>query len=1018
MIQILYRLLILAVCSHCSTVSCFSQLKSGEFFRLSVETGLSSNRVLDVIQDKEGFYWIATEDGLNRFDGSGIKIFRNIKSDTTSLSHNLCSYLLEGDDEDIWVATYQGISRYSKKTASFRRYTLNHPAVNSDVLNRISGMVKDRQGNIWITSLGLWKLNPRNNEFTAYSFEQEGTLFNAGLIHAGDLYLDEANNGLWFLTNGGLAFFDFTTERFFHKMNNPGKWLVFDHDDPETHFVADDDGNKFFYSERDSRLFRFRNNNDKYLSKKVTFYNKEMRLSACDDGQVVFRFELSPSVFYKWETGVKDTMPELRFTGASLYSSVINRVYTDRSDNKWLATPEGCYVVRCKCDLVKRYFPDDKKNRFPYVIWSVAQAKDNSLWLGTTTGLYRYETTTQNILAVRKDVFNRPIRSLYNAGDSVLWIGDDEGLLYLFDQKKNVIVNRLKMPSTAFFITPDRNKHFWIGTWYKGLFELNEKGKLLRSYSANDGLPYDGLLGSLYDGADELWIGLNGGKGFSKININTKKFESHVLKPGKDVAVVSNTINAIIKADADHLWLGTYGGGLYYYDLTTGSAVNYRQSDGLSGDYLNTLAFDKAGNLWISTSNGIDIIEAGTKKIINVVRHMFFEDNGYINNFLAAKNGTFYYTANNTVINIDPAMYPSLNCEAKLLIAGVKIGKKEVPGINDSSSVNLSYKNSFFSVEYSVQKISPLINTQYAHKLEGLDADWNYTGDRGYVNYTNLSPGKYTLLLNATNEYGKWSDNPLSFSIVVAPPFWKTWWFLIGSSLLVLSLTVFLVQYRIRMIRKNEQERLRLIVATQEMEQKNIGGELHDHLGVRLSALKYFMASLKKYISADDGAAKEAYLKTMTAIDESIDDIRYLLINLSPKTLNEYGYLVAVEELVNKLIGLHVVNIRLKQQGMEKRLSHEEEAGLYRVTQELINNTLKHAQASSIFVDIQKNDRQVRLSYSDDGKGFDIRKKSPGYGIENINTRVALLKGRIEWLAVTGKGMNVVITIPISHTRV
>lgn len=1019
MIRRLYQLLALVVCSYYTTTPCFSQLKSREFFRLSVESGLSSNRVSDIFQDKEGFYWIATEDGLNRFDGSSFRIFRHIRSDTTSISHNLCNFIQESDDGDIWVATNAGVSRYSKKTGSFKRYTLRHPAVNNDLLNRISGLVKDKQGNLWITSFGLWKLDPRNDQLKLYSLKQEGSLFNyADLIHTGDLYFDELNNGLWFLTRAGMVFFDLATERFFHKMHNPGKWLIFEYDDPGNHFIADDDGNKYFYSERESRLFTFRNNNDKYLSKVVTFDNKELRLSASEGGDVVFRFESSPSVLFNWETQLKDTLPESPFTGTSFYSSVVNHLYTDVYDNKWIGTAEGCYVARCRCNLVKRFFLENKKNRFPYVIWSIAQAKDNSLWLGTTAGLYQYETVDQNPLPVTEELSNKTIRSLYNAGDSMLWVGDKEGRLYLLDTRKNAIVNRSDLPSQVFFITGDKNRRFWIGTWNTGLFEANEKGKILRRYTTVDGLAYNGLLCSWYDGTDELWIGLNGGKGFSKLNINTGKIENYSVKLGNNDAIVSNTINAIIKEDPTHLWLGTYGGGIYYYDLTTGSSVNYRQSDGLSGDFINTLTFDKAGNLWISTSNGIDLIEAGTKKIISVVRNMFFDDNGYINNFSGARNGTFYYTANNTVINIDPVMYSTVNSEVRLLISGLKVGKREVTGLSNNSQLNLSYKNSSLSIEYSVQKISPLITNQYAHKLEGVDEDWNYSGNRGYINYTSLPTGKYTLLLNATNEYGKWNEKPISFSIVVDPPFWKTWWFLSGSALFILALTFFLVQYRIRMIRKNEQERLKLIVATQEMEQKNIGGELHDHLGVRLSALKYFMASLKKYICAEEGAAKEAYMKTMTAIDESIDDIRYLLVNLSPKTLNEYGYLVAVEELVNKLTRLHVVNIDLKQQGMESRLPHEEEAGLYRITQELINNTLKHAQANNISVDIQKNEKHIRLSYSDNGKGFDTKKKSSGYGIENINTRVALLNGKIEWAAMAEKGMRVVIIIPATHTRV
>ena len=217
-------------------------------------------------------------------------------------------------------------------------------------------------------------------------------------------------------------------------------------------------------------------------------------------------------------------------------------------------------------------------------------------------------------------------------------------------------------------------------------------------------------------------------------------------------------------------------------------------------------------------------------------------------------------------------------------------------------------------------------------------------------------------------------------------------------------------------IKKNQKRQLALVVDTQEKEKKSISAQLHDDLGVRLSALKYFVTSLKQYLQPGNTKAEEIYSKTISSIDESVEDIRYLLINLSPKTLNEYGYLMAVEDLVNKLQRLHIINVELHQKGLEQRLTPEMESGLYRITQELINNTLKHAQAQTIRLSIQKNDEIINLTYTDDGKGFDTVENSKGYGLENIHTRVALLNGKIEWLHSKNKVIGASINIPCTHT--
>ena len=210
---------------------------------------------------------------------------------------------------------------------------------------------------------------------------------------------------------------------------------------------------------------------------------------------------------------------------------------------------------------------------------------------------------------------------------------------------------------------------------------------------------------------------------------------------------------------------------------------------------------------------------------------------------------------------------------------------------------------------------------------------------------------------------------------------------------MIIATVVYILKNRVKQFRKRQKEQLRLVVATQEQEKKSISAELHDDLGVRLSALKYFVTALKDHLKPGNPLAEETYNKTLNVIDESVEDIRYLLVYLSPKTLNEYGYLIAVEDLVNKLRKLHVIDIDLKQNGIEKRMPAEMEAGLYRITQELINNTLKHALATSIHLNIERANGIVRLQYADNGKGFDPTLARRGVW----NAEYTYESGTVEW---------------------
>jgi signal transduction histidine kinase/streptogramin lyase len=988
-----------------------AQSASPRFEHLSVKSGLSSNRVLNIIQDKEGFYWIATTDGLNRFDGSSFKIFRYKRNDSTSIANNSCNTLLEGDDGDIWVATMQGVCRYQKKEGVFKNYFFHLPAVNDNILNAVYGLTKDDKGNVWACSYGLWKINTANDSVKGFVYNKNDAASLSDLSNVFNVSFDKVNNGLWMHTDLAINFFDIKTEKFYHHRYNPHQWPVFKLKDKKP-FFAVANNSLWLYDRVSKSLQNFKNSTSVYSSVPLSFPHTISNFSLDGDENPVFSFELVPAIIYNRQKPKTKILPQPGISYGINFSGIAHRIYKDRNKNKWLCTTEGLYVIKYDANLLQVFQPGNDKSVFSNNVYSFVKEK-NALWLERGHGLYKYQAARQKLIPVA-GYENKSLRVLYNAGDSLLWLSAKNEIL-LFNLSNNKVASKIAVTGNPYFVIADKQKHAWVGTWDKGLYELDERGKIINHYTDTNGLAYNYLICGRYDGGNELWLGMNGGRGFVKFDLQTKKFESFIITSEKKPGTEFNSITAIIKDKPGNLWLGTYGGGIYYFDRELNKFQNYQRSDGLSGDYINTLAFDNIGNLWISTVNGIDIMDVQTKNIRHVNEPMQQVNNDHISNLAIGEDGTFYYTAGNKIIAVNPRQYTTAAAEAAILISSFKVLDKEKSFLIADLPITLSYLQNFFSLEFSALRVSPEIPTQYKYKLEGFNNDWIYSSIRGFANFTNVPPGNYTLLLNATNETGKWNDKPLAISFIIKPPFWKTWWFRLLSTVLIGCIVLWVVKNRVRQFKKRQQEELRLVVATQEKEKKNIAAELHDDLGVRLSALKYFVTSLRKYMPADDVQAQEIFDKTITTIDESVEDVRYLLINLSPKTLNEYGYLVAVEDLVNKLSQLHIINITLRQNGMEKRLHPDAEAGLYRITQELINNTLKHANAGSIQLNIERTTGIIQLQYSDDGKGFDPLKNADGYGIENIHTRVALLNGKIEWDAEINKPTKVNILIPYNH---
>ena len=212
---------------------------------------------------------------------------------------------------------------------------------------------------------------------------------------------------------------------------------------------------------------------------------------------------------------------------------------------------------------------------------------------------------------------------------------------------------------------------------------------------------------------------------------------------------------------------------------------------------------------------------------------------------------------------------------------------------------------------------------------------------------------------------------------------------------------------------------IKAMVATQEQERKRISRDLHDDVGTKLSALNLFLSSLdEKAKSANNNEIRSLAQSSKQFIKEAMYDIRQLLLNLSPTVLEEFGYTTAVEGLVNKINETKQIHFDLIVFGINHRLKKEYELALYRITQELINNVLKHAEAKHVSLQIGQRDGKIILMMEDDGKGFDVSAHKDGYGLNNLDTRTKLMQGTMTIDSQPGKGTSVMVEIPYSYNGI
>ena len=312
-----------------------AQPPGGIFYHLTTKNGLSSNRANGVIQDREGYYWIATQDGLNRFDGSSCKVFRSNKNDSTSLSHNNCTYLLEDDNGDIWVATPRGVNRFIKKAGRFERYYLSHPAMLSDQVNAVKGMVKDEEGNIWIVSAGLWQYNIYTQKWTRYLHDPD----NPNSIPAGFNYwlqYDKREKGLW-MSNNGFVFFEIAAGKFYHPLNNIQHHSLFNFSVAGDAFVLDSAGAIWFYKYPGGQLCCYSVNNKSMKIFPEINHSGGIYSASVDAGNRIWfnhwskRTEIYDPAIQKRDTGFL-----AHFHQQSPLTEIATQLYIDKTGNYWI----------------------------------------------------------------------------------------------------------------------------------------------------------------------------------------------------------------------------------------------------------------------------------------------------------------------------------------------------------------------------------------------------------------------------------------------------------------------------------------------------------------------------------------------------------------------------------------------------------------------------------------------------------------------------------------------------------
>ena len=824
----------------------FAQSENIKFEHLTVQDGLSDNRVFSIIQDNKGFIWFGTYDGLNRYDGYRFKIYRNNPNDSLGLSANRIQALFEDNLNELWIGTSGGgLCRYDRDNDRFIRYNSDKDNPKSLCSDYINSIFQTDNNDLWIaTNYGLNRFNRESNDFKRYLPDDKNLPFDDNENYIGDITQDE-NGQIWIGSwNQGLFKYNPGNDNF-EKYKPKQKYArTFTNKFSENLITSHWKGNSYlwFPSFRNG-LFKINLSNDEIVHYQHQPYNPfSIRnnliysiYQAEDENELLWigtefgldQFNIRTERFAHYQH-----QPENSF---SRNYDPVWAIFKDKSGLMWVGTAHGvCKFVpntaKFKTIQIETGNPEGLSGGF---VWAIQESKvreDRSvIWIGTDDGLFSFNRTSgqftkykhkpENINSLSNNSITEIIQS--ELGDrTVLWVCTMNGLnkidLKTEEITRYYIPNNDPVYNQMYTMCEDKRGIIWIGTQTSFLFSFDPEQEQFTQY------PFKfGIIRRLYaDSSSVLWIGTT--NGLHKFNTVTKKEKGYYHIAGDLKSISNNSIRSIIKDKNGILWLGT-GRGLNKFDHATETFICFDEKDGLISNRVRAVLEDRNGNLWLGTDKGISIFDPNSKEFRSFTTSDGIHDNEFWGATHKNNQGELFLGGRNGITYFHPDSIKENNYLPPVVLTDFQIFNKSIKPDQDSplkkqvsevSEITLSHEQSIFSLEFAALEYRKPDKIRYAYKMEGVDPDWVYTdATRRFVTYTHLNAGKYVFQLKASNSDGIWNEQGISVKISILPPWWKTWWAYFGYAIIIIATIYVLRRYELSRQRFKHQMELEHVEA-------------------------------------------------------------------------------------------------------------------------------------------------------------------------------------------------------------
>ncbi|CDA86810.1 two-component system sensor histidine kinase/response regulator [Bacteroides sp. CAG:754] len=828
------KALTLLLCFICYQISCHAQVADEHYYfkNLSVQNGLSQNTVNTILQDKQGFMWFGTKDGLNRYDGLSFRKFKHDDRSQRSIGNNFITALYEDEKGNIWVGTDVGLYIYYPEKDFFEHFT-GLSAENTKIEHTVTAISGDNQGCVWVAveSQGLFCYELEKEKLRNYTLENFSFLTTNVQTFAFD------NSGtLWIGCYGDGLFYSKDRLKTLHPYLSPV-------DNKETYA------------------------NDVVISLVKGAYN-------C-----------------LYVGSLKGGVKELNLTSNKLHDllladengeSVFCRELLVASDNElWIGAESGLYIYNLRLGkfVHLRSSINDPYSLSDNAIYSLCKDREGGIWIGSYFGgvnyYPRFYTNFEKYYpkGTENGLHGKRVREFCQDNQGILWIGTEDGGLNRFNPKTKTF--SFFTPSNAFTNVHGLcliGDHLWVGTFSKGVKVVDTRtGAIVKTYRKTDSprslidnsvfsicrtATGDIYLGTLFgllrynkqsddfdripelngrfvydikeDSGGNLWLATYANGAYC-YNVSEKKWKNYLHDENNPKSLPYDKVVSIFEDSHRQVWLTTQGGGFCLFHPETETFTSYNLADGLPNDVVYQIVEDKDGLFWLTTNNGLVCFQptTGAMKVYTTSNGLLGDQFNYRSSF-ETEDGTIYLGSIDGFVAFNPKNFSENKSLPSIVITDFLLFGKEVyvgePGspleksITFSDELVLQSNQNSFSFRVAALDFQAPRMSKIMYKLDGFDADWLTVGESPIITYSNLRYGNYTFRVKVSNSDGVWNEEGISLKVHILPPFYLSVWAYIVYALLIIGCSLCAVMYFKR--RSNRKHRRQMEKFEQEKERE------------------------------------------------------------------------------------------------------------------------------------------------------------------------------------------------------